>query len=235
MDIPYSHLKRTALFSAFSQHDLHALAPQIKVFEFAKGLTIVKQNSLTQGIFIIYKGRLKIHSLDYEHKETAFIFLNPGDFFGELSVIDGIPSSVNVETVEPSILLMIPTAVAKHLLTTHTGFNQSVLQKLANSLRQSNQKIQMLSAKSFGRVIYFLSTHGNSNLQGEVHGKMLTHDEIACMVNLSRETVSRSISQLQKQGYLSFYYQGNQKMFCVKPMAMENLHLPTPVRNPQFQ
>lgn len=221
MDIPYSHLKNITLFSVFTQQELQTLAPQIKAFEFQKGLTIIKQNTVAQGIFVIFEGRLRIYSFDFENKETAFAFLNKGDFFGELSVIDQIPSSVNVETVEPSILLLVPSPLAKRLLQSHTAFNQIVLHKLANTLRKSNEKIRMLSAKSMGRVIYFLSAQGNPNLHGEVHGKMLTHEEIANMVNLSRETVSRTITQLQKLGHLRIYYQAEQKMFCIKPIGIE--------------
>ncbi|MBN2648049.1 MAG: Crp/Fnr family transcriptional regulator, partial [Thiotrichales bacterium] len=125
----------------------------------------------------------------------------------------------------PSILLLIPSAVAKQLLHNHRAFNQVVLHKLANALRKSNEKIRMLSAKSVGRVIYFLSAQGNANLQGEVHGKMLTHEEIASMVNLSRETVSRTLTQLQKQGHLRLYTQGEQKCFCILPFNLENDNL----------
>ncbi|MBD3755571.1 MAG: winged helix-turn-helix domain-containing protein [Gammaproteobacteria bacterium] len=118
-------------------------------------------------------------------------------------------------------MLLVPSPLAKRLLQSHTAFNQIVLHKLANTLRKSNEKIRMLSAKSMGRVIYFLSAQGNPNLHGEVHGKMLTHEEIANMVNLSRETVSRTITQLQKLGHLRIYYQAEQKMFCIKPIGIE--------------
>jgi CRP-like cAMP-binding protein len=215
MQLDRSLVRTLPLFEIFNDAELDQLVPYLRLIQADKARTILPQGTLAKGIYTVLKGRLKIHSTDLNSKETGFVYLETGTFFGELSVIDAIPSMVNVDTTEGSALILIPMAMAKKLLHEHSGFNQLILKKLANSLKNTNLRVIMLSAKSNQRILYFLRTSGIASPQGIVNGRMFTHEEISSMTNLSRETVSRNLSELQTNGKITIYQKDKQRWYSV--------------------
>lgn len=215
MQLDRSLVKSLPLFAVFTDAELDLVVPHLRLINAEKTNTILSQGTLAKGIYTVLKGRLKIHSLDLNHKETGFVYLGAGAFFGELSVIDEIPSMVNVDTLEGSALILIPLKTAKELLHQHAGFNAVILKKLANSLRNTNHRVIMLSAKSDQRIVYFLRATGIVSPQGDITGQMLTHEEISSMTNLSRETVSRNLSELQNNGTVAIFMHNQQRWYRI--------------------
>lgn len=218
MQLDRSLVRGLPIFAVFSDAELDQLVPHLRLVELAKGCAVLSQGELAKGIYTIFRGRLKIFSLDLNDKETGFVHLGVGAFFGELSVIDAIVSMVNVVATEDCALILIPMTVAKNLLHQHTMFNEVILKKLANSLRNTNYRVIMLSLKSDQRILYFLNSTGCANPQGETHGVMLTHEEISTMTNLSRETVSRGLRELQASGKIVIYVKNKQRWYQMRAL-----------------
>jgi CRP-like cAMP-binding protein len=219
LNIRREALTQQPLLKVFNSAELDQIVPYMQFIQAPKSHPVIPQGHLSGGIYILLQGRLKIYSIGGENQETGVTYITPSQFFGELSVIDNIPSSVQVETLEDSILILIPSATCQKLMMQKPEFTGVILQKLANSIRTSNHKILMLNAKSSGRVLHFLRSAAHSSEQGALCGPMLKHDEIATMTNLSRETVSRSLSKLKKAGQLTILDSDQGKLFKLTSTA----------------
>jgi len=130
--------------------------------------------------------------------------LVPGDIIGCLTLADGQPVTNSLRTLEDSQMLLIPMVLAKSLLNTQPLIAQRVMHLLAQSVRHSMKERSMLSLpNAFHRIFVQLNLLvNNSTTQRQLH-HVPRQQDIAAMVNTSRETVSRALQLLIKNGVLT--------------------------------
>jgi len=147
-------------------------------------------------------GRLQAVDLTEDGREVGLNFLSPGDYFGELSIIDNLPRSASVVACENSLIAGLPRAQALTLFYQTPLVAERLLKRMASSIRNSANYRTILSIPSaFQRVFALLNQFAKTAPGGlVVIEKMPTQQEIAIMVNTSRETVSRAIQILLLKG-----------------------------------
>lgn len=170
---------------------------------------IVSQNSSGRDMFMVVSGSLKVSVLSAEGKEISFVVLRQGDFFGELSMIDGRKRSATVTAIESTELLVLGHAEYERLLREHphtaTGFLSHMLLTLANRIRATDELYQdsvFLDVSS--RLAKFLlgASIKDSNLGSEQRllDVQLSQYELGTMVNASRESVNKQLRDWEEQG-----------------------------------
>ena len=82
-------LKTITLCEDFSKDNIRRLAEMSNVKTFKKRTTIFMQSEPGEIFYIIVEGLIKITKIDQQGNEVIFAILSPGDFFGEMSIIDG--------------------------------------------------------------------------------------------------------------------------------------------------
>ena len=215
MQIAIDVLKSMPLLQTLSDDQLRAAGEWLGAFKVKANETIVQQGTPSNGIFIVLQGQFKIVTYDIENQERGLLFIGERSFVGELSVLDDIPSSATVIATQTSWVLRIPRNIAHSLIETNAQFASQVMRRLAQALRSTNEKVMMLSAKSQWRVYYFLRSIGAR--QGtQIVGKMPTHQAIASMINLSRETVTRNLKELQKVKLIQLGVLNEEKVFIIE-------------------
>lgn len=215
MQIAIDVLKSMPLLQTLSDEQLKAAGDWLGAHKVETNEIIVKQGSPSNGIFIVLQGQFKIVTYDIENQECGLLFIGDKSFVGELSILDDIPSSATVIAAQPSWVLRIPRQVARTLIETNPQFSNQIMRRLAQALRSTNEKVMMLSAKSQWRVYYFLRSLGAR--QGtQIIGKLPTHQTIASMINLSRETVTRNLKQLQQIGLIQLGVLNSEKVFIIE-------------------
>ena len=110
-------LKSVPMFASFSQDQLHALVAMITRRSAPRGSAIVREGDATDFLYIVLSGRLKVMMGETDGKETILSILGPGEFFGEMGLIDDNPRSASVVAIEPCEL----PAVGKRA-SARTGF-----------------------------------------------------------------------------------------------------------------
>jgi CRP-like cAMP-binding protein len=140
-------------------------------------------------------------------REVILSVFKPGDFFGEMSLLDNQPRSANVIAVEESRLLVLDrSSFAKHLSSNpRTALN--VLSEMSKRLRRADAIIGNLALLDvYGRVARFLrelaKSEGHDTPEGVEIKQRPTQAEIAAMIGTSRETVSRALSEFQRRGFI---------------------------------
>lgn len=191
------------LFTGLSDEQLEYLESLAHQFTYPKNSLIITQGEHSQSLYIVLEGRLKVVASDADGRQTLLAFLNKGDFFGELSLLDGQPRSATV----------MPTEASKVLCLTHEGFESFVqrfpdtllpmLRALATRLRILDDTICSLSTLDvYGRVARILLQEADDDPNEGLVVPRMTHQDIAEMVGSSREMVSRILKDLRDGGYI---------------------------------
>ena len=200
-------LQRVAIFSDLDAPSLAGLAALFKERSFEKDALVVGQQDPGDSLYVVTGGRVKVVLYGTSGREIILSLFRPGDFFGEMSLLDNQPRSANVLAVERSQMLVLDRkSFAKHLAENpKTALN--VLAELSKRLRRADAIIGNLALLDvYGRVARFLRelarAEGNETAEGIVIAKRPTQVEIAAMIGTSRETVSRALSEFARRGFI---------------------------------
>ncbi|HYL91110.1 MAG TPA: cyclic nucleotide-binding domain-containing protein [Burkholderiales bacterium] len=196
-------LKAVPLFASFPEDQLRMLTTMVTRRSAARSTTIMAGGDATDSLYIVLSGRLKVMMSDSDGKEVILSILGPGEFFGEMGLIDDEPRSASVVTIEPCELLAIAKRDFKKCLMENNEMAMAVMRGLVKRLREADRKIGSLALLDvYGRVARLLLDMAE-NVNGEkVVTKRLPKQDIAKMIGASREMVSRVMKDLQTGGYI---------------------------------
>lgn len=196
-------LKAVPLFASFPEDQLRVLTTLVTRKSAPRSTTIMAGGDAIDSLYIVLSGRLKVMMSDAEGKEVILSILGPGEFFGEMGLIDDEPRSASVVTIEPCELLTIAKRDFKKSLADNFEMAMAVMRGLVKRLREADRKIGSLALLDvYGRVARLLLDMAE-NVDGEkVVTKRLPKQDIAKMIGASREMVSRVMKDLQTGGYI---------------------------------
>ena len=196
-------LRRVPLLASLSEEQLQTLAASTVRRNFPKGRTIVAEGDPSQALYILLSGRAKVQRADAEGKEVILAVLGPGEFFGEMSLIDDEPRSASVITLEPCDFLAIGKESFTQMMSQSSEVCMAVLRGMVLRLREADRKIETLALLDvYGRVARVLLDF-SEDIDGEkVVRTKLPRQEIAKMIGASREMVSRVMKGLEIDGYI---------------------------------
>jgi CRP/FNR family cyclic AMP-dependent transcriptional regulator len=140
---------------------------------------------------------------DAEGKEVILSLIGPGEYFGEMGLIDDSPRSASVVTIEPCELLAVSKRDFKKCLAESVEMAGAVMKGLVRRLREADRKIGSLALLDvYGRVARLLLDMSELQNGQRVVAKRLPKQDIAKMIGASREMVSRVMKDLQMGGYI---------------------------------
>jgi CRP/FNR family cyclic AMP-dependent transcriptional regulator len=196
-------LRAVPLFSSVPDEQLRTLATVVTRRSLTRGATVMVAGDQTDSLYIILSGRLKVMMSDAEGKEVILSILGPGEFFGEMGLIDDSPRSASVVAIEPCELLAIAKRDFNKCLAENFEMAMAVMRGLVRRLREADRKIGSLALLDvYGRVARLLLDMAE-NVDGQkMVTKRLPKQDIAKMIGASREMVSRVMKDLQLGGYI---------------------------------
>jgi CRP/FNR family cyclic AMP-dependent transcriptional regulator len=140
---------------------------------------------------------------DADGKEVILTILGPGEFFGEMGLIDDAPRSASVIAIEPCELLAITRRDFKKCLAENFEMSMAVMRGLVRRLREADRKIGSLALLDvYGRVARLLLDMAETVDGQKMVTKRLPKQDIAKMIGASREMVSRVMKDLQVGGFI---------------------------------
>lgn len=198
-------LKKVPLFSELDEGELHQLASVVREQHYRKHTTIVHVDDPGSSLYILKSGLVKITIEDQHGDEMILRILYPTDFFGEMSLLDGMPRSATVTAQEPSEVL---TLSREHFLSIIEHSPKILLKMttvLSHRLRKTNELIHSLAFFDvYGKVARLLlnlaAERGRVTEQGTVIDMRLTQQELAELAGMTRETMARTLREFQQAG-----------------------------------
>jgi CRP/FNR family transcriptional regulator, cyclic AMP receptor protein len=196
-------LRAVPLFSSFPEDQLRTLATMVNRKSLPRGAMVMAAGDPTDSLYIVLSGRLKVMMSDADGKEVILSILGPGEFFGEMGLIDDSPRSASVIGIEPCELLSISKRDFNKCLADSFEMAMAVMRGLVQRLREADRKIGSLALLDvYGRVARLLLDMAD-NVDGQkIVTKRLPKQDIAKMIGASREMVSRVMKDLQMGGYI---------------------------------
>jgi len=196
-------LRTVPLFAAFSDEQLVMLTHVVTRRSVPRGAMLMAEGDLTDSLYMIIAGRLKVMMGDAEGKEVILALLGPGEIVGEMGLIDDSPRSATVIAIESSELLSISKREFRKCLAGNFEMTMGVMRGLVRRLREADRKIGSLALLDvYGRVARLLIDMAE-NVNGQrVVTKRLPKQDIAKMIGASREMVSRVMKDLQLGGFI---------------------------------
>lgn len=195
-------LRRVPLFSMLTAVQADAVALAIVKHRFKRGEVIVEQGKKADALFIILTGRARVVTSDSRGREVILASMQPGDYIGEMSLIDDEPHSATVRAELQTDVLMLGRAEFARCLPDDSSMAYAVLRGLVQRLRHADRKIESLALMDvYGRVARTLLEFAKPEPDGTlVIRDKVSRQDIAKMVGASREMVSRVMKDLEERG-----------------------------------
>ncbi len=203
-----SSLRGVPLFATMSDTQLVAIARVAEILSRSRDEIIVREHDEDGGFFILLEGSAKVLVTASDGREAVLAILTEGDFFGEMSLLDGDPRSATVRTATVCRLLCIQRERFIELLRDCPDIAVGLLVELSLRLRQANRRIEALTlmpvnGRISAAILQLCDTQGvrvHSELR--LHGRP-TQAEIAKLAGTTREAVSRALNVLRREGIIA--------------------------------
>lgn len=196
-------LRNIQLFSSLTDEELHQIREKIVVKRFRRNEVILVEENTNEVMYVILHGKVKVIQVTQDGKEIILAMHRSGDFFGEISLIDSKTVPATVVAMEDSVVTIIGKKEFYSLLYSQGKVLDVLLQILCSRLRESWDRIQLLSFNNASQRIKMLlmllsNKYGRTTSEGTELAIKLTHQDIADMAGVARETVTRVIDRLHK-------------------------------------
>ena len=207
-------LRNVPLFAGMTEQELQILAGSLGRRTFAKGMIIFHKEGLGRQLYIIESGKVRIFVLSESGQEISVNIYGPGEIFGELSLLDGLPRSAGAIALEKTVTLTLDRQDFVRYLRTLPGMAPSIIEGLSKCLRYTTQFAESLAFLDvYGRVaaklLELADRYGVQEGPGETPIELrLTQTELATWVVASRETVNKVLGAFRDQNLIEIDGQG---------------------------
>lgn len=203
---PLEILKRVAIFADLSPTELQFLAERAVARDYESGELVFSEGEPCAGLFVVETGRLRIFKSSASGREQVLSIEGPGSSVAELPVFDGGNYPASTAAVESARLLFVSKQDFYSLCLVHPKVALKVLKVVGARLRRLVGIIEELSFTTVrSRLISFLLRHAHEKKDGSGTQVVLpaSNQELASHIGTVRELVSRNLSRLQAEGYIS--------------------------------
>ncbi|CCI21592.1 Crp/Fnr family transcriptional regulator [Microcystis aeruginosa] len=179
---------------------------------------ILLENDWGGSVYFILDGWVKIRTYNMDGKEVTLNILGKGEIVGEMAALEESTRSTDAITLTTATISSIPAQDFVNLLKSEPLAGIRLSQLMAKRLRQVNRRLRLREADSLSRVadtlLFLAEGQGEKSGQGAIIPN-LPHRELSGISGLARETVTRSLTKLEKKGLI----QREQESLCIPDLV----------------
>jgi CRP/FNR family transcriptional regulator/CRP/FNR family cyclic AMP-dependent transcriptional regulator len=199
---------RVPLFANLDADSLRELAAVTRRRSYQAGEIIFHRDDPGQVLFVLREGKVRIYVTSPDGQEVTLAVLAPGDYFGELALLDGHPRSASAITLEPVEVYALRRADFINAVMQHPRIAIEVMTVLSRRLRDTDRMVEdLLFLDVHGRVAKKLldlaAQHGVETADGILIDMRLTQADLAALVGSSRESVNKVIGYFLDKRFIS--------------------------------
>lgn len=192
-------------FASLTSQEAELFAAELPVRKFSARDLVFREGEAATGFYFLDAGKARIFHSGPEGREQAFRLVLPGDTFGEVPALDGEPSPANVEVLEPSEVVLIPTKALFALMEHRPQVAVRLLHHLARRLRLFTQLVEQIGQQTVRarlcRYLFQLAREEGAPAAGGILvQRTLTQQDLASLLGSVREVVSRTLKGLEDEG-----------------------------------
>ncbi len=217
-------LASVEVFSGLEPRELTEIAQVAVPRHFERGEVIFREGDPGDTCYVIRTGTVSIRRDHQDGRTLALAELRPGSIFGELSMFGAETRSATAEVLEPTTLVAILRRDMQRVVRSSPDIAFKMLSSLADRVRHANERLAQQSFQTVaGRVAgTLLEQVGTRQAEGAAEHDVLvkaTQAEIAQLAGTSRESASRFLATLEREGVVTL---GRGKVVVHDPERLRN-------------
>ena len=196
-------LQKVPLFAGLPEAEVVPFAELMRERTYPKGSVILFEDDPGDALYLVASGQVKVVLIGEDGREVILSVLGEGAFFGEMALLDDEPRSAHVIAMEDSVVLALRREDFRARLRASPEVAIALLKELSRRLRRADDQIGSLVLLDVGGRVAELLVRLADEEGGDRITRKLTHATIAQMIGSSRETVSRTMRDLQDKNLLT--------------------------------
>ena len=201
-------LQQTTLFADISAADLQAIAVDIIPRTFKQGEIIFHEGDPGQTLYLIQSGQVRIFVNGLDGSETSVIlFGRPGEIFGELAVVDGMPRSATALALGQTVLYTMSRENFRQHTLNYPQLALNFMKVLSSRLRSSTQQMDSLASLGIPqrlarKLLQLAQDYGKAEVAGVNITMRLTQTDLASLIGATRESTNKTLREFRQNGWL---------------------------------
>lgn len=179
---------------------------------YADGDLILRRGDEATGLFGVRQGRVQVVARGAEGRELVLTVLAPGEWFGELSLFDGLPRTHDNLAIGETELWFVPKREFQALMQARPELNAHFAELLSHRVRMLFRFVEDavlldLPTRLAKRLLELVADHGMADeAGGQVIDLHLPQEDLAAMVGATREAVGRHLKRFERKGWIEIAY-----------------------------
>jgi CRP/FNR family cyclic AMP-dependent transcriptional regulator len=219
------HLRKIPLLAELTDEEIVKVKAEIRIRRHAKREVVLHKGGSGDGLLFLLSGQLQVIDVTEDGRAIGLRILAPGDFFGEIALINNSTRSASVVAMTEVLVAFLPAPLAMYLFSHSPPVASHMLKHLAQKIQRDSEFRALLSINNTAKRIYTYLVLMQRKPGEDGDGKPVvenlpTHQDIANMINTSRETVTRALLTLVQQGIVQ---KDQHKLTILNPEALQKL------------
>jgi CRP-like cAMP-binding protein len=224
------YLRKCDLLKSLLPERLEQIQSRCRLDRFPKGTPAYLPVDASDATYVVGKGRIKICHITNEGKQSILSFIDPGEVFGELAVLDSGPREEYAEATKECTTVRIPCSLLRELVRQDPEFCLRLMQLIGQRRRRAERRLKnLVFLPNRDRLLHLLlelaDKYGVASADGLLLNTNLSHQDLASTIGSTRETVTLVLGELQARGLIRI---GRRKITLVQPAALSQLVRPLP-------
>ncbi len=228
-------ISRIPFFSELSKDETEKVERIVRKRHFTKDQIVLVEEDTARYMYIVYSGKVRVVNKHEDGREQIITFHKKGDFFGEMSLLDGDTEPATVIAQEETVIgLLHKDDFEEHILS-HEVIRGKIIVLLCHRLRDAWMMINVLGQDNAEHRVIIILDHlqkqyGVQDARGIIVNIKLTHQMIANYTSIARETATRVLIKLKREGAISTLENGSvllKDAFFIKLRAIKDSTFPS--------
>jgi CRP-like cAMP-binding protein len=200
--------RKTQFFADLSQEENELIELVVIKKRFKKDQIVLSEEEGTKYMYLVYSGKVRVVKLSDDGREQIIALHKKGDYFGEMSILDGETAPATVIANEDAVIGLLHKVDFEYHLLSNEGIRRKFIDLLCMRLRDAWKMIKILSFDSAEHRIRIVlnrlqELYGVRDDRGVIINVKLTHQMIANYASVSRETATRALNKLERSGEIA--------------------------------
>jgi CRP/FNR family cyclic AMP-dependent transcriptional regulator len=201
-------LRQTTLFADLQPHELNAIAKDMIKKRYRQGEIIFHEGDPGQALYLVKTGQVRIFVNGLDGNETSVIlFGRPGDIFGELAVIDGLPRSATAIALDETVLYIMRREQFREHMRRTPQLSLNFLKEMSRRVRYNTLQMDSLASlpvpqRLARKLMELAQDYGQVQKDGVYIDMLLTQGNIASLIGATRESTNKSLRDFRKREWI---------------------------------
>jgi CRP/FNR family transcriptional regulator len=197
------YIKKVPIFAELSEEELEMVAKLVKTRKYRKNMFIFTEGEPGEAVYFVKTGKVKISKMVEDGREHVLNIMQEGDIFGEVVLFNGGNYPATSEVIEDAEVGILRNEDLENLMRQNVDIAIDMLKIMSRRLKNASSQIRDLALKdalsrTAGLLLKLSEAFGTETEEGVVINLSLNRQELANMVGLTRETVTRVLSDLKR-------------------------------------